>query len=436
MSKLTLISLTFILCTLFSQVLCDDYKIKSVDDWDSSDISTLEDLGLLYLYHKPANCQSLQISDTKIVTLVQGLKAGQNAITNTEQLTVNNLDGSLHKKIDSTPNYYYILGKTNVEGEFVTFNVNSNDKIEMNFYNEDLEITRNIENEVLPDSGNFDGFYEISSSVGNDLLYLVVNAYNNVSQKENYLVYVLDLSDTSTYTLKYTDEYTDYVVDYYYALSVQAYSDDTANIHFWANNDNGEQTFVQLQYDSKGKLKSGYPKELDDPIDLDTDEFWKPITQLHSDEKTATFLLSDTDNLLIYTFEKNGDKVCSKTIDISDYNNMSNFYGIHGDQGWLYLQDDDDQQGNFFNFDPENCSLDLDDTIKTDIYSGVAGSFVIKEKIRILEIGNEVDTNNQNYVNYQIHTIGSYNDDDDNGDNGVILGFQVIIAIIGLVVFI
>ncbi|KRX09836.1 hypothetical protein PPERSA_02708 [Pseudocohnilembus persalinus] len=303
-------------------------------------------------------------------------------------------------------------------------------------YNKDLEIQRELS--IIP-SQNSELQVNPIISFGKNLLYVILYQIESL-QLYNKMI-VLDFSDKSSISIKQTHSYKDYELELFHSNSIQAYSDDTGIAHFYGQNKSKQDVMVQVLFNSKGEKKSGYPKEYQPPLTLNAQQYYWPWRSiLHQDKETATFLANDNNNnLLINTFSKNGDEICSELIDITGYESKNNYYGIFGDFAWFYLQDSKNQEGHFLLFDPEICSMDLSSIGPgTGLTDGMAGGFMDydNEKIFIVEFGNLLKNSAQKIIQSNLYQIGSLKldekeDKDENEDNGYsfILEFQAISAI-------
>ncbi|KRX04455.1 hypothetical protein PPERSA_00224 [Pseudocohnilembus persalinus] len=241
--------------------------------------------------------------------------------------------------------------------------------------------------------------------------------------------------------VKKTYLYTDYELVYDSAYSIQAYSDDNAILYFQGTNNNDQTKLIQVLYNSKGEEVSGYPKELNIFLDLikhNQNHPWRSF--LHNLGETATLLVTDTqESLSIYTYSKDGNKICSKTINIDSYNSRNYYYGIIGDQGWAYLQDSYNE-GHFILFDPIQCSINLNNIgDSTQLSNGIVGSFVDQEyeKILMFEFGNQIDSFDQVSIKGNLYEIQPYElNDKDDEKAAFIIGLQTIIFILFLLALI
>ncbi|KRX06556.1 hypothetical protein PPERSA_10414 [Pseudocohnilembus persalinus] len=435
--QILLVAILFVTLNNFCQCYIK-YDVNKVSEWKSNDITDSENFKVQNTYSNQnwQNSQSLKLSDSKIVMTIFGQRESKSKNILDQQLAVFDNKGNIVQSLvfENVKKYQTALSLTNVKGEFL-FVYSDNVQIYMTFYDEELQVKRGSQNQQLVAYDSEKDNVQPIISVGKDLIYIqfmVIKDKNLILQ-----VYVLDLSDQSKYTIQKTHTYSNYKIEYIYANSIQAYNDNTAIVHYFAKNDKDEDTLVQLKYDSKGSLKSGYPKELDIDLNLETEEvYWRWYSILHEDQKTSTFLASNNnDDLMIYTFGKDGKQICQNIYDLKDYLNYNYYYDIHGDQGWLYLQDKVNKEGHFTLFDPKNCSVNLKKLSGTEIFLGLAGSFLDQKnrEILMIELGSLKDSTKQESYQGMMYKIGKFENKKDDDDNqAVIVGVQFLGFIIGI----
>ncbi|KRW98145.1 hypothetical protein PPERSA_09085 [Pseudocohnilembus persalinus] len=430
MKKQSIIYLIVLILVFFSQSLCYEYNITKVSDWKSFN-ATSEDYKIAVSpVVAQSNSLTLQLPDSKIVALVHGIKSkGSSQLI--QQIAILDFEGSvLYSAINENVSgrSSAALSLTNVENEFI-YVYTENAQIYFTFYDEKLNYKRGAQNKKLTTVGTYSQFYYPIISMGKDIMYITLMAQNQQSQCIQ--VYVLDLSDTSTYTISKTHSYTGYYNIKPFGYTIQAYNDNSAIAHFYAVNNQNQDILVQLQYKTPGILRQNYPKEIKKTIPVETQYAnWNWNSVLHQDNETSTFITSNNSDqeLMLYTFGKDGDEICYEIIDISGYYGFNYYYGIHGNKGWIYLQDTTNQQGYFALFDPEICTLNLKKMTGTSIYQGSAGSFVDfqGEKILVFEYGNLVDVGKQKNVQGKIYRAGFLEVDEDVWAR--LLGFQVFVG--------
>ncbi|KRX03270.1 hypothetical protein PPERSA_03385 [Pseudocohnilembus persalinus] len=408
----TFLALIFILFTL--STCLRQFDIENVQNWDKSDVTQKENIELKNIINDQFsyyNSEILQITSDKVVTMLVGEKK------DTEnkyiyELAVYDSKGikNTSKIFDDVQKYYLSsLSLTNVRGEFVHI-VNKFFGIYITMYDENLQVTRNVDDQLLEGFDDFFGFYEPIVSVGKNLMYIsmTVQDYLGPYYKR---VYVLDLSDRQSLKLieKYT--YFDYPDNYFFANSIQAFNDGSAILHFYNMDKDGESILVQVRYDSEGKEMPNYPKELNSPLSNLQEFFihWPWHSHLHEDGEIATFLANDlNNNLMIYTYNMDGENICAKLNDITGYHNQWYYYGIIGNQGWIYLADSLNLEGHFGLFDANQCILNTENLVNTGIFNGVAGSLIEGEnqQVCIFEFGNS-DGEQESYQ-VMLYRIGSF----------------------------
>ncbi|KRX00560.1 hypothetical protein PPERSA_04581 [Pseudocohnilembus persalinus] len=420
MKQTEILCLTVLVFALFSQSFClKNFQINEISEWKSTNTTNEKYKINRASYGYLHNSRTLQLTDSKIVALLFGNRCtGQSPVH--KQLAILNSDGSV---LDS------IIFKDALSRQ-----------------------SSNLSPTNLGTVGLYTQFEYPVISMGKDFMYIILLA----SESSNLCiqVYVLDLSDTSTYTIIKTHSYPEYNEVYWGGYTIQAYSDDTATAHFFTQNSQKESLYVQLQYDSSGELKSDYPKQIIKNAEFAIGFHWTINSILHEDKETSTFIKMDKDytKLIIYTYQKDGNEICLEKIDINGYYNLNYYYGIHGNKGWIYLQNSLVQQGYFALFDPQTCQLSTTGSMQTSIHQGMAGSFydIENEKILILEIGNQLDTENQDNMQSNIYQIGTFDNgkeknknknnekEDDTGDdaNAYNIRFQGLVALIGLFILI
>ncbi|KRW98146.1 hypothetical protein PPERSA_09086 [Pseudocohnilembus persalinus] len=380
-----------------------------------------------------SNQQVLQINEDKIAITVYGAELGGSQ--GQQQLAVVDNEGTLvaSQLFPSAQGFgSTLLSKSNVEGEFIYINSQSSG-IYISIYDENLFIKRGIEQVQLETDIDNSLIKFPNISVGGDLMYIIAQNYKYKGVK----VYVIDLSDTSTLSVLniYSYPITNQILQY--AYSIQAFSDGSAIAHYYDVNENSENVFTQIKFDSKGKLVDGYPKDVKVSISFQENRVWNWYSKLHEDQKTATFLANDKkSNLIIYTFGKDGNKICSEVIDVSGYQHFNYYYEVYDKEGLLYLNQGN--EGYFVKFNPNKCTLDMNNISDgTGLYKGVAGSFLEYDSniMYMLEFGNTKNDHLQVTYHANLYQIGTFkhqnsgkNDDDENNNNAFVLSFGTLFA--------
>ncbi|KRW98151.1 hypothetical protein PPERSA_09091 [Pseudocohnilembus persalinus] len=430
---------------LLNQGICSyTYKINDVSTWEPINISDKSNYGINYMLKDQgeANQLSLQLTESKIVFVTYGYDSyPDDEDTVNMQIAIFDNKGKILKSVtfDGIILIEHIaLSLTNVMGEFIII-YNDKDHTYYTFYDQNLDVTRNIQNEKLISVSNN---YYSNISFGKNLMYVALFRYELIKFNQ---VIVLDLSDITTCSTLQTHNYFSHAPEFVRAYTIQAYNDDSAIFHFYARNHKGENKLFQVQYDSKGQQKSEYPIEQKAPISL-TQSFYYPWRSFLLENKNiTTFLANDNSNtLLVYTFGKDGNKICSELIDITGYNSQSYLYGILGDQGWIYIDNQQQNEGHFLIFNPKKCQMDFKNIGEgTGLKEGMAGSFMDydNEEILMLEFGNSIDSSNklrflsdssQKSLQANLYVIGSvkYEKGDDQSDDANNLRFNLWIAVI------
>ncbi|KRX03272.1 hypothetical protein PPERSA_03387 [Pseudocohnilembus persalinus] len=220
----------------------------------------------------------------------------------------------------------------------------------------------------------FDNAYaykEFVVSMGKDLMYIMSNIQVNFSDY-HIRVYVIDLQNTSTIFIKDQFTYFKYDTSFLFTFTIQAFADNSAVGYFYNINKHYQPMLVQLKYSTQGKEEFKLPKEINSPLNglQRYYQYWTWHSYLHEDGEHATFLANDLqNNYMIYTFNKNGQKICSSVNYIYGFINDWYHYGIVGDQGWIYLEDKNSLEGYFGIFDAKKLKLYEIGTYKyKDIY--------------------------------------------------------------------
>ncbi|KRX03271.1 hypothetical protein PPERSA_03386 [Pseudocohnilembus persalinus] len=434
MRQINIIFLAVIFIIFSSTNSIRQFDLKDIPTLDKNIFSQNEDNEIRNIPYDQfifENSETLQITQQKIVAMLTGLKKDsqyryiqQFVVYNSEgKQTASKIFKDAEKQTSST------LSLTNIRGEFVHI-VNRFFGIYITMYDENLNVTRNVENQLLEGFEDFYGFHNPIISVGKNLMYIAINLedYEGIYYKR---VYVLDLSEKSALKLIQIYTYDDQPDYYLFAHSIQAFKDGSSIMHYYNANNNGYTSLVQIKYDQNGDEVLGYPKEINLPInvyyeydqgyyyDYEVSQHW--YTYLNEDGKTATFLASDQyEQLLIYTFNKDGETICSKINYIYDFDLYSYYYGILGNQGWIYFLEYYYGQGYLGFFNSNECSLNYSSFVITNNYGGLAGSLIDGENKQVLIylFGNSqatyyYDEQIQNTYQVLLYNIGSYEGEED-----------------------